>query len=347
MSWPMSRVLASATAGLAAMVSSCSLLTDLGPLEGDAGAADATLDAPADVATDGFRQRITVSASSGTAGAGYSIRIDLPSSSAVRNGARPDLSDVRVVRDGTFAEIDRVVDQNPPGENPAVWFALATTINPNATDDSYWLYWGAGAAAQTNPRTVFALYDDFSSPTLAPVWLVNDGGGVTGVPVTGDGGLVLTNAEIESDLTQDGISVNSALELVVSVNGFMGHWFGYQGQSVGDFTEGTPFALWLNNSATVSGFITATSADDCSSCAGTPVMEIAGPRWFRIERASTTTRYFVDGTSNYVAPDMPLHDLAIKLKNYGAPQMVVSWLRARPLNDPEPTVTLGTVENAP
>ncbi len=323
-------------------LTSCSLVTDLSDLRGDASTFDAG-DASGDVvvksdaATTRYRRMITITTTTASVPAAYTIGVALDSNAILH--AQPNLSDVRVLVDKTFVEIDRVADVTPPNELGEIWFALPASIGANA-QATYWLDYGVSTATLTSATNVFAFYDDFSAPTLAPVWIEND---ASTAPTTGAGLTMPPPSEITTDYTADDVPVHSAVEVAATVSGGTQYWFGFQRQN--DFVEGSPFLIWQTDSDPTTVY--ANSGDTCTtSCMGTRQPQSNVERWYRIERASQTTRYYIDNQLNFTANEVAVNDYSIKLKD-GNAQIVVSFVRARVLVDPEPTVTLGSEVPAP
>ena len=232
-------------------LSSCSLITDLNDLHGDASASpdaspsiDASPDALGDVVSSdapsptGYRRKITVTTTTANVPAAYTIGVMLDANAIAH--AQTNLSDVRVLVDQTFTEIDRVADVAPPNELGAVWFALPVAIAANA-QATYWLDYGVSAATLTTATNVFAFYDDFSAPTLGAVWIENS---AATAPTTGAGPITMPPpSEITTDYTADNVPVHSALESCGDRRRARHAILVRLSARQNDFVEGAPFLI--------------------------------------------------------------------------------------------------------
>ena len=324
------------------------------------GASDTSADTHIDTTGYRYRRRITI-ANAGTAplpaGLTLGVSFDTFATASSAGEVRADGADLRVVRDATMDERPRVLDL--PGPTPGsafVWFALKDPIAAGASDTSYALYYG-DASATTPPadgKQVFPIYDDFDAPALSTTTWSS-----TGSPTQGDGGLTLHRSSGDGVLqfgTNDGVPATSVFETrlmvtdpasVAGLRSFF-YWFGYQ--RTGDFTEATPWSLWIaRDPSTVRAelaedYVADGGACQVAWCTGNEVPQVAGMRTYRIERGPTDTRYYIDGAL-VTTLTYPPHDYAVMFRNYAATSdLVVDWVRVRALVTPPPAVTLAAEE---
>ncbi|MDB4937694.1 MAG: hypothetical protein JWP87_4666 [Labilithrix sp.] len=366
-------------AGVCSVVVGCSLLTDLGGLEGpastnpDARAGDdgALADGSAlDGAGDGpvsigpyvprFRRTLTV-ANVGTSpapsghgtcwrgtpqdifGAGFASKV------------RPDFADVRVFASGV--EVKRTVDALRTGAM-ILCFRLARPIAAGAADDAYEVRYGDANALLPPPAEgdIFDFFDGFDGTALAPGWRK------LGDPVV-SGGTVTFPKNMETGITTvadtDGVALDAALEIKARVSNpasdpkaFDGgdtfyYWFGFQHS--GDFTASTPWSLFVARSkSTINAEHASTGATTCVSwCAQAPQSQTTDFRVYTIERTGSAARFVLDDGAVFSA-DSPVGDLSILIRNYALDSdLAVEWVRARPLLKPEPGVAIGNEETVP
>ena len=298
-----------------------------------------------------WKRSLTV-ANPGTTGvpAGYSVRAPLD---LVVGHARADFSDVAIFTD-TGTEIDRIIDVAPPGQTPAAWFALTAPLAAGTTA-TYWLDYSAPASVTPlhNDGAVFAFSDNFSGP-LSSRWTTR------GAPTLAGGFLTLHASGMDAlrtDAATDNVPLYSVFEARAQATnpgsaGVPGggttfwYWLGYQRQS--DFLATPPWVLMIARGvSTVRGEVSSGTAA-CSPCVGADGLQTNGFRWYRIERDTAQTRFFVDGQSIFTAPEGAQADYALTLQNYATTSdLVVDWVRARALITPEPTVTVGPELPAP
>jgi hypothetical protein len=306
----------------------------------------------------GYRVAITVSNTDQTTlPAGYVVSFSLDTASLVAAGKmRANLSDLHVTST-SGGDRDRVVD---PGAPSTIWFALSQPIASGSTD-AYSLDYGAPGAgtAPADPTKVFAFFDDFS--TQQQHWILN------GAPVFGSARVTLRQGQVDALTTNaalDNVPAASSLQIVATVGnpasgpgvldgsaGFY-YWLGYQ--RAGDFATQDPWVLWIaRNASEVHGEVeisgtTCASFPSPPSCAGNPTPQDAHSHTYRIDRAPSGTSFWLDGNhvSDVVVPNVD--DLSIMLRNFDQnSDVVVTGVRARPLVDREPTVTLGPEQAAP
>jgi len=302
-----------------------------------------------------YRRQVTVTnADTTTLPAGYAVRFALDTSALVATGkVRADLNDLRVTTQaGT--DRDRVVD---PGSPSTVWFALAQPIASGASD-IYWVDYGAGdaGAAPADGAKVFAFYDDFATGTMLPHWLVS------GAPVFAPGQVTFRQAQTDAlttNASSDGVPAASSLEIVASItdpasaagsgNGFY-YWLGYQ--HTGDFNASEPWLVWIARAAGevhgeqyVSG---SASCPQITSCVGGTLMQDTKSHVYRVDRPPSGTHFYRDGVDSYDVGDPSTVDYSLMLRNYAATSdLTVTRVRARPLAEREPMVTVGAEQAAP
>jgi hypothetical protein len=331
--------------------------SDSPPGDGGAGGKH---DAPADVTSDpvpvgsgGLRRAIAVTANDAV-DAGYVVRFLLDTQSLVAAGkALSSLDDVRIV-DPLGSERDRVVD-SPDASSSTIWFALSRPIAAGASD-TYWLEYDHPDAggAPANGAKVFSFYDDFSgnAPASHWIWLGN--------PTVSAGTLRLhawdpdSGADPDSLTTNvqtDGVPAASSLEIVATVtnpaspqdvvNGFW-YWLGYQH---GDFVADEPWILWISRHTNQ---VWAEEVIGDASFTGSIVVQDTAPHDYVIDRAPSQTVFYRDDVPDLTATLANTTDYSLMLRNY-APltDVLVSRVRARPLVDQEPTISLGPEQSAP
>jgi hypothetical protein len=322
-------------------------------------APDAAIDAPADGAAPnvfGYRRRITIHNTAAAAlPTGFTIRLPVGQAlaSLVQQGkANADLSDLRVVGDGSLGERDRIIDPAGGPAPPAVSFSLQAPIAAGAISTEYALYYGAPGAgpAPANGGQVFPVYDDFAGG-IASSWLRNDG------PITSAGKLVLRAGHTDALSTVaagDGLPIVSAVEVLASVTdptsdpttqpeGTFFYWFGYQ--HTGDFAASEPWLIWV---ARGKGAIRAEqkSPVGCEAeCNGPSATQDTAPHHYAIERDPGVTRFYLDGALAFTAAVTNQTDYAVMVRNYMATSDVkIDWIRARARVTPDPTTVVGAEE---
>jgi hypothetical protein len=314
-------------------------------------ASDAGIDAPASAYL--YRRRITIQNAATTAlPAGFTIRLTLGTTIATllaEGKVKADLSDLRVIGDGSLGERDRIVDPATGPAPPAVSFSLVVPIAAGATSTDYALYYGAPAAdaAPANGSAVFALYDDFASG-ISSVWLQND------APATSSGKLVLRAGRTDAlttNASSDGVPIVSAVELLVTVadpnsdpttqpEGTFYYWFGYQ--RTGNFTATDPWILWIARGKNVVRTEQKSPVGCETECAAANLAQNTATHYYAIERDPDRTRFYRDGTLATTTTVTNSTDYSIMVRNYMATSDIqIDWIRARARVTPEPVVTLG------
>ncbi|MGE5182633.1 MAG: hypothetical protein ACM31C_11250 [Acidobacteriota bacterium] len=335
----------------------CELVAVDAPGGIDAPVIDARVDASIDGARSPFayRRRITIHNTSTTdLPAGFAIRVSLDPTLATlltQGKVKADLSDLRVIGDGSLGDRDRIVDPATGPAPPAVTFALALPIAAGATDTSYALYYGnpAATAAPADGTKVFAIYDDFTAG-IAGFWLKNDG------PITSSGKLVLRAGHTDALTTAAGsLQIVSAVELVANVidptsnsttvpDGTFYYWFGYQHR--GDFSASDPWILWIARGKSQIHTEQKSPTGCETECDGPATLaQNTAPHYYAIERDPSATRFYLDGALSTTTSVMNTADYSVMVRNYMATSdLDVDYIRARPRVTPDPTATLGAEE---
>ncbi len=320
---------------------------------------DARVDAAGDAGMTSpfaYRRRITIqNTSTSMLPAGFAIRVSLDPTLAnllTQGKVKADLSDLRVIGDGSLGDRDRIVDPATGPAPPAVTFALALPIAAGATDTSYALYYGdpAATAAPADGTKVFTIYDDFTTG-IASFWLQNDG------PITSGGKLVLRAGHTDALTTAAGsLQIVSAVELVAKVidptsaptvqsAGTFYYWFGYQHR--GDFTASDPWILWIARGKSQIHTEQKSPTGCETECDGpTTLPQDTAPHYYAIQRDPSATRFYLDGALSTTTTVMNTADYSVMVRNFLATSDVdIDYVRARARVSPDPTTTLGAEEN--
>lgn len=292
---------------------------------------------PSGDAGTAVRRRVTIAnGATTTLPVGHAVRIGV----AGALGEPSVLAGVRVLSGempATAPGLDRIVDLDPPGQDPAVWFALTATIAPG-DEDTYWLHVGGDVAPRADATKVFALADDFTGGVLAPAWLT------FGAPTVADGlRLGPGDHAVTTDPAADAVGSTSVLEarMTTTAPGAAGtyYWIGFQHE--GGFGTGDPFLNWVGEPGVIHPWVNVPAMN--RRCADINHDDL--PHWYRIERGADTTRYYRDGVLACAVDVIDATDYSIQLRNQSpATELHVDWIRARSLVSPEPTVTLGPEE---
>ncbi|MCU1279639.1 MAG: hypothetical protein JWM53_3185 [bacterium] len=333
------------------------VMADLGV---DDGGAPLDLSAPCVLGarcTYAYRRQLTVRNGAAAAlPAGYTVRVPLDPTLFPSTKARFDLADLRVFGDPPADELQRVIDTAPPGQQRALWLALGHPIAAGASDTSYSIYYGkpTAMAAPNDPTQVFPFWDGFDNGAqLSAFWLTNGG------PTVGGGTVTLhMNAQdaLATNAATDAMPITSALEWrsritdaasagqVDGTNGTFWSWVGYQRS--GDFLPQDPWCVWIVRGPTaVQGerkVPTGTTCNGSASCIGPMIAPDTAFHWWRVERDTTTTRFYRDGALSYSVDDPNDVDYSVMVRNYAVTSdLIVDWIRGRALAKPEPTVTVG------
>lgn len=259
--------------------------------------------------------------------AGYSVRV---AADVLGSALATSLDELRVY--DVDIELDRVIDVAPPGEQPAMWFALSRPIAAGESD-SYEVAVDASGAPQANAANVFLLHDEFDPGGLGSQWLTLGG------PLT-DGELQLAAGDVAVTTTSatDGVPAASLLEARVTVRspndpgGYF--WWGYQ--HTGDFGTGDPFVNWVGDAGMQYPWF-----QTFQNQRG-PMMALDdAPHWYRIARLPTKTQFFRDGALVWDLAVTDATDYSVQLRNQSpVAEVAVDWVRVRHVVDPEPDVAI-------
>ena len=353
----------------------CSLLTNLDGLAGDEASAPVSpADAPgsetttetstSDATSDGppvvpgayaprFERSLAIMNPSTTQlAAGFAACFRAVPQDILGAGAaklRADAADLRVFANGV--ELKRVVDNLRTGIL-SVCFRLAGAIAPGATDTSYVVRYGDASAAPPPPAEsdVFDFFDGFDGTSLSPRWLK------FGAPVVA-GGFVTFPKSAPSAITTtsgtDGVPLDASLEINARVpspasDGELQddagtrffYWFGFQHQ--GDFIAAEPWSIFIaRGKSTVNAehkTASGTCVSGCDEAAGTQTTDA---RVYKVDRAGETVVFTYDTGATFQAVGSS-GDQSLMIRNYLlTSDVVVDWVRARPLVLPEPIPSLG------
>lgn len=255
--------------------------------------------------------------------------------------AREDLGDVRLF--GPDGEIPRVADLRG-----AIVVVCGRTVRPiaaGATDDAYSVHYGDPNASppSSDPSTVFdVLYDSFEDATLRAHWKPDgDVKPVAGALVLAAG---TSNSMQSSAPGLDGdVSFEARVRITNPAGSLLGAsyrwWFGFQ-----DLGAENPWTIFISrNASTIQAEHSGLS--ECSgTCASAPQTLDAAYHVYRIDRTASTpsgARFEIDAkpVHSVEGTTKPMSILFQSFLKEG--DVLVDWVRARPLAKPEPEVTVG------
>lgn len=322
---------------------------------------DAPADAPFDVEADApytgplYRRTLTISSGATGVPAQYTFCTTFGSTITGLVGQaklRADYGDLRVFRNG--AELPRVVEQ-ANATTISVCFKLPSGLNPNQNAAYEIRYGQPSAAPPAVDGSIFGFYDGFSGASLGAQWIVS------GVATIQSGSLRLApggeNA-VRTSAGGDGVPADATLEMRVRItdpgsassnaNGYF-YWFGFQRD---DFNATDPWSIWIKRdtgSLVRAEHKTVGGATCTTTCTGPSTAQSTTYRFYRITRLGSDTTFSLEEGTPYVAPATPNGDMGIMIRNYTtSSDVLVDWVRARALVNPEPTVTsLGSEQNLP
>lgn len=355
----------------------CSLLTDLGGLDDGQGvrevsdAGPATLKDGSDppdppiVPIDGaagdagpyhpkFQRRLTIRNNASTTLLAGTTQCFIVAAEGATGTVRPDLGDVRIF--GATTERLRVIDLR--GQLISVCFALERAIAPTASDLYFVRYDDPNAAApEPAEKDLFPFWESFDGASAIDTnrWLVN------GTVTVGGGILTLSRGganAIASRPAQDGVPALASLEIrarVTDPNSPAGiqdsgedffYWFGFQHK--GDFIAGEPWSVFIGRVPNViraehKGLVGTTF----TNCVGPDKAQSSDFRTYRIDRGQSETVFLADDNVPFRAAGTN-GDESIMVRNFAVTSdLVVDWIRARPIVEPAPTLDVGSEEAAP
>lgn len=260
--------------------------------------------------------------------------------------ARADLGDVRLL--GPSGERERFVEPRPGG-SIAVCGRLERPIAPGASDDGYAIVYGDPNASPPahDPAHVFMLYDGFDGASLAPRWTS------VGSPRVTDGALVLPAGGESAVHTADGgVDGDVVLEMRVRVTmpasattakSGLRFWFGFQSS----LDPQAPWSLFISRQPSLvraEHLLTNSCSDGCESAERPLDGEL---HEYRIERKVTApggARFAIDDALVFTGSTTTPRQGIIVRSYLATSDVLVDWVRARPLVSPEPVVTVGAEE---
>jgi hypothetical protein len=234
----------------------------------------------------------------------------------------------------------------------SVCFRLVRSIAPGAADKTYVLRYGDANALAPPPALgdVFDFFDDFDGTSLAPGWRK------FGAPVVSGGAVTLpkgTPSGIATVSDIDGVKLDTSLEIRAAVTnpssdgqlqGDAGadtyyYWFGFQRQ--GDFDPIPPWSVFIARSKSVVNAEHFPPVGSCMGCSAAGRAQLPDARVYRIDRAGDAVVFrYDDGFTVEAAGSAG--DLSVLLRNFLVDSdVVVDWVRARPLVVPEPVPIVG------
>jgi len=280
----------------------------------------------------GTRQQLTISNTSATAMAtGYQVGLALDLDAAPCTGSREQ---VRIVYMNT-TDLSRVIDE--VGATEWTWFPLQTAIPAGTTSTDYWLYCTnpSATAAQSDPATVFDVWDDFAGNALAATWTAQ------GTVTVANGSVTLgASGGIHSNATY---GANTAFDVMATATGVSVSnpewWLGYEQT----FSFVAPWVVWYAHDANT---IMPSVNEANTQHNDTPVPLDASPHLYGVEMFGATSAFrladvIVDNHTN-ASTFGPLNLRLHVLQNSGT--VSFDWVRVRKAVSPAPTVTVGSVE---
>lgn len=173
-------------------------------------------------------------------------------------------------------------------------------------------------------------------------------------PVVDAGVLVLPAGAahgITTTAATDGVPGEASLEIRVAVTrpdsdpvpydgGPFYYWLGFQHE--GDFAADRPWSLFVARGKSTIQAEHATTSGTCSSgCGSGSTLQSTESRIYRVDRWSGGVRFVLDDGTPFDAAGSS-GDLSIMIRSFLAQSdVVVSWVRARPIVWPEPAVAIG------
>ncbi|MGH7583383.1 MAG: DUF2341 domain-containing protein [Gemmatimonadales bacterium] len=331
--------------------------------EGINGTASVTVVPPSFNTAWSWRRQAKITAGTANVPTGYSVAVQLDHATMVGGGhALASGNDVRVAHwtGAQWVELDRVLDNGSAWNTGTtmIWFQTQSAINANASDTTYYVYYGnpVASAGPANVDNVFLFSDDFESGNFNK-W--HNGGGLWSIDHSrAHGGTAAATYPAEGAAGYAIIANNLDVADVYvdawwNINGLSNAWNVAQGLRAMSATSNKYYSLlclcigpslgW-NIAEYFNGVYT-----DITGPAGTP----AANTWMRVGTAmvGTTYRVFLNGAE--VREAGPLTDMtsgSIGIYKYVVPAGLQVWVDdvvARRYVFPEPTVVAGAEEAAP
>jgi hypothetical protein len=322
-----------------------------------------------------YQRRITVTALSAPIPAGYAVSFVLDhaqlvaDSKVLANG--DDLRIMRTTQTDAVVEVHRVVDPASAFNTTAsvIWFATAQDIAASATDNTYFLVYGAdeAGAPKDDPTQVYQRWDGFDGDALDAAWTFDPIGGANGTATLSGGKLRL--ASVSGDIwgaADNFVLLHHPAEgafvvdcLVSAHGGDSGGW-----AKLGGVTLRQTIGPGSRNRlvSPLNGAIALTNSWRLSNGDITVEDQLSGgvlvPHFTRLIRTGDVTRAFhsEDGQQwtawgDEITFTEPLNDpirVGIPFASDGGSNgwVEIDWYRVMPLVRPEPTVTLGEEQTA-
>jgi hypothetical protein len=119
------------------------------------------------------------------------------------------------------------------------------------------------------------------------------------------------------------------------------YWFGFQHQ--GDFIAAEPWSVFIARSTSTLNAEHKTTRGTCiDGCNESPSTQTSEERVYKVDRAGNTVVFTYDTGTTFEAVGSS-GDQSVMIRNFLlTSDLVVDWVRARPLVLPEPTPSLGT-----
>jgi hypothetical protein len=268
---------------------------------------------------------------------------------------RPDFGDVRVFASGV--EVKRTIDALRTGVLVAC-FRLTKPIAPGAVDTTYVVRYGDPNALVPPPADgdVFDFFDGFDGSSLGQGWRK------LGNPIVA-GGTVTFPKNVQSGITSvadtDGIGLEASLEIKARVtnpssagellDGGESRWYWFGFQHLGDFDAFEPWSVFIARSKSeIHAEHKSSGTTTCApGCAQPPRTQTTDFRVYTVARTGADVLFTLDDATVFAA-NSAVGDLSILIRSYALDsELVVDWVRARPLVVPEPALAIGIEETVP
>ena len=297
------------------------------------GSSSASLDGWSEPGAD-FRHNLQIS---GPVADGYAVRLTFDHAAHVaRRGRRADGADVFIVHRPTNTaeapvQIDRFLDPASAWNrsDTTLWFKVQETIGAEGANN-YDLYFASDVEVQDDPAEVFSFYEDFSAADLTGRWLL-----APDTEATVDDGQLRFDGQgsITSVATGpvNGTRWEAQLQLLTAVPPNMIYLAA--GLGVNDLLG--------------AGFAVGDQRHEARTTAASQPIRLAtatSPHLYAISRLD-------DQTVTFTQDNLELATLAggastenqwrVLISNQGPSGAVYDWVRIRPYQSPEPTVTVG------
>ena len=291
------------------------------------------------------RFRIDVkNVSGGELGKGFQIA--LPVTSASIDGAAAPWSGWRIARwsSGAWAELPRVIEE--VAGKQWIWFRAEAPISAGVTDVSYYLYAkNPAAAAPAFASGVFEYHTFFTGWDPAS-WELEGGVTLDGTYVVLDGAGSGGSIRHKAKQWAPGFATDFEMTVASPLSG-SGQWFcgGFQRQT--DFTNSSPWALWISRTPSVIDVENYTGG--LSWKGGNVPVAQGQPHVYGVERFAKKVAFRYDHApkdastfgSDYLTP------LQMRFSAYTGSKIKVRWARIRQASDPPPAAAVGVAEQYP